>query len=303
LTGDLKPENVLLDANMHAKLNDFGTAKIIGNDGHARSNSFTGTAEYLAPELLKEKASGKPSDLWSLGCVVYQLLTGDPPFKGQNEYLTFQLIINRTFSYPDYISPVAKDLIEKLLEADPLLRLGVGEEGLQLLKKHPFFDGIDWANLHTLTPPTELTKEPTPPEENNNKQENNTSKEERINEEIRAELLEQQKNSSWSRLLEPEELVTHNAMVWKKKGLFSKKRLMILTDKPRLFYVDADKMAFKGEIPWSVDELTVEIKNPKRFTISVPNRVYYLEDISANACEWGQKIADLQRQQVRRNKM
>jgi len=158
--------------------------------------------------------------------------------------------------------------------------------------------------LPNITPPPPPLKKPVPlSEENNNNEEHNDSKEEKFNEEIRAELLDQQKNSSWSKLLEPEELVLHNAMVWKKKGLFSKKRLMILTDKPRLFYVDADKMAFKGEIPWSVDELAVEIKNPKKFTITVPTRVYYLEDISGNACQWGEKITELQRHQVRRNKM
>ncbi|MCJ1275414.1 pkb-activating kinase-like protein [Puttea exsequens] len=157
---DLKPENVLLDHRMHVKITDFGTAKILdipkkspieangdiasagspldGADTN-RANSFVGTAEYVSPELLKDKQACKASDLWAFGCIIYQLLAGRPPFKAANEYLTFQLILALDYKFPPDFPPVAKDLVERLLVHDPSRRLS-----LEHIKNHQFFDGIKW---------------------------------------------------------------------------------------------------------------------------------------------------------------
>jgi 3-phosphoinositide dependent protein kinase-1 len=154
---DLKPENILITEEMHIKLTDFGTAKIIESESdNARANSFVGTAEYASPELLNDKATCKSSDLWALGCIIYQLLAGHPPFKAVNEYQTFQKIINLEYTLPDEIPDVAKDLIKKLLVEDPNHRIGADTPeggGYEALKSHPFFEGIVWEKIHHQTPP------------------------------------------------------------------------------------------------------------------------------------------------------
>ncbi|RKP40018.1 phosphoinositide-dependent kinase-1, partial [Dimargaris cristalligena] len=152
---DLKPENILLGQDMHIKLTDFGTAKLMDNEPapDARSNSFVGTAEYVSPELLTDKAVGRSSDIWAIGCILYQLLAGKPPFKGSNEYQTFQKIIRLEYTIPDHFSPEARDLVTRLLVLNPLQRLAASDSDLSAIKNHPFFHGLDWDVLHLQTPP------------------------------------------------------------------------------------------------------------------------------------------------------
>ena len=151
---DLKPENILLDENKHLKITDFGTAKLLNTvkDQRApstfptdttteddRANSFVGTAEYVSPELLREKNACKASDLWAFGCIIYQLLAGRPPFKAANEYLTFQKITDLNYEFPRGFPEVARDLVERLLVLDPQRRLPI-----EHIKNHQFFEGITW---------------------------------------------------------------------------------------------------------------------------------------------------------------
>ncbi|PKU35950.1 hypothetical protein llap_13745 [Limosa lapponica baueri] len=152
---DLKPENILLNEDMHIQITDFGTAKVLSADSRqARANSFVGTAQYVSPELLTEKSACKSSDLWALGCIIYQLVAGLPPFRAGNEYLIFQKIIKLEYDFPEKFFPKAKDLVEKLLVLDATNRLGCEEMGgYGPLKAHPFFESIVWENLHLQTPP------------------------------------------------------------------------------------------------------------------------------------------------------
>ena len=100
---DVKPENILLGADMHILVTDFGTAKILepepedatdtgeGDEGGAppkrpRASSFVGTAEYLSPELMNSKSASRASDVWAAGCVLFQVLSGKPPFRSFNDY-------------------------------------------------------------------------------------------------------------------------------------------------------------------------------------------------------------------------
>ncbi|KAK9241254.1 kinase-like domain-containing protein, partial [Lipomyces kononenkoae] len=153
---DLKPENILLDENMRIKVTDFGTAKLLelrpsvtastddSSDNISgipvddeRLNSFVGTAEYVSPELLTDKAAGKSSDIWAFGCILYQLLCGKPPFKASNEYQTFQKIIKLEYSFPAGFPNVAQDLVSKLLVTEPVQRLTIKQ-----IKAHPFFADV-----------------------------------------------------------------------------------------------------------------------------------------------------------------
>lgn len=153
---DLKPENVLLDDQMHIKITDFGTAKLLpdprkpkdpstsydvvgGDDESTRAQSFVGTAEYVSPELLTDKNACKASDLWAFGCIIYQLLSGRPPFKAANEYLTFQKIVGLEYEFPPGFPLAARDLVERLLVLDPQRRLSI-----EHIKNHEFFDGTQW---------------------------------------------------------------------------------------------------------------------------------------------------------------
>lgn len=107
---DLKPENVLLDNDGYIKLTDFGLSKenIIDTTS---AHSFCGTPEYLAPEVLKRLGHGKPVDWWSLGAIIYEMMTGLPPFFSRDREKLFQNIKLGELKYPNYFSPQCKDLL------------------------------------------------------------------------------------------------------------------------------------------------------------------------------------------------
>ncbi|KAK9459535.1 kinase-like domain-containing protein [Lipomyces oligophaga] len=156
---DLKPENILLDDKMRIKVTDFGTAKLLAlgspsadniddtkdsdidnaQTEEERASSFVGTAEYVSPELLNDKSTCKSSDIWAFGCIMFQLMCGRPPFKGNNEYQTFQKIIHLNYQLPPNLPAAARDLIPKLLILDPAKRLSIAQ-----IKQHPFFLGVEF---------------------------------------------------------------------------------------------------------------------------------------------------------------
>ncbi|KAJ2114824.1 serine/threonine protein kinase [Coemansia sp. RSA 922] len=152
---DLKPENILLGSDMHILITDFGTAKMFPKgEADQRANSFVGTAEYVSPELLTEKSADRNSDLWAIGCIAYQLLAGRPPFKGSNEYQTFQKILKLDYAFPPTMPPLACDMVERILVIEPESRLGSTQRGgFKELKAHPFFHGFDWQDVPSRTPP------------------------------------------------------------------------------------------------------------------------------------------------------
>ncbi|EGC32560.1 hypothetical protein DICPUDRAFT_98847 [Dictyostelium purpureum] len=140
---DLKPENILLDSEGHICITDFGLSKKIEtNDG---TFTFCGTPEYLAPEVLNGHGHGCAVDWWSLGTLLYEMLTGLPPFYSQNVSMMYQKILNGELKIPTYISPEAKSLLEGLLTREVDKRLG--SKGGAEVKKHPWFKNIDWEKL------------------------------------------------------------------------------------------------------------------------------------------------------------
>lgn len=140
---DLKPENILLDADGHICITDFGLSKEINPE--EGTHTFCGTPEYLAPEVLRGQGHGTAVDWWSLGTLIYEMLTGLPPFYSQNINIMYQKILNGELRFPSYVSPEAQSLLEGLLTRDVEKRLG--SRSSEDVKKHPFFKDIDFEKL------------------------------------------------------------------------------------------------------------------------------------------------------------
>ncbi|XP_055689790.1 3-phosphoinositide-dependent protein kinase 1 isoform X1 [Lutzomyia longipalpis] len=342
---DLKPENILLDEKMHSLIADFGSAKMApSQDSNVvppvkpppekdktpmsrsfRRNSFVGTAQYVSPEVLKGQPTSKAVDLWALGCIIYQMVSGLPPFRAGSEYLIFQKILKQDLTFPDGFDVTAKDLVEKLLVIDPNARLGAddADNRYDSIRNHAFFDGINWCNLREQTPPQiypylpgrslegELRSRYRVPDNlepglderqltrllglelgtTGSNLPTEQSSLARVSEVERQQRLEIQKTDKWNQFVEGE-LILKKGYVHKRKGLFARKRMLLLTTGPRLFYIDPVQMVKKGEIPWSA-ELRVEPKNFKIFFVHTPNRTYYLEDSEGFALEWCSAIENV----------
>mmetsp|Transcript_25677 Transcript_25677/g.44971 ORF Transcript_25677/g.44971 Transcript_25677/m.44971 type:complete len:345 (+) Transcript_25677:2746-3780(+) len=143
---DLKPENVLIDHEGYAKITDFGLSKenIMDNSS---THTFCGTPEYLAPEILARRGHNKSVDWWSLGALIFEMLTGLPPFYNRDRERLFHSIMYSELSYPTYISATCKDLISSLFVKEPTQRLGSGKRDAKDIMEHPWFASIDWKRL------------------------------------------------------------------------------------------------------------------------------------------------------------
>jgi len=152
---DLKPENLLLDVNGYVKLVDFGFAKKLQ---HGRKTwTFCGTPEYVAPEVILNRGHDISADYWSLGVLMYELLTGTPPFTGADPMKTYNIILKGidAIEFPRNITRNATALIKKLCRDNPAERLGYQKGGISEIQKHKWFDGFNWEGLRnrTLIPP------------------------------------------------------------------------------------------------------------------------------------------------------
>ncbi|EGR31225.1 protein kinase a catalytic subunit, putative [Ichthyophthirius multifiliis] len=132
---DLKPENILMDSQGNIKLSDFGLAKSCAQSTY----SFCGTPEYISPEIIKQQGHGKPVDFWTLGCFIYEMIDGRPPFQNTSRQGLYQDILENNIIYPKHFTETAKDLLTNLLVTDPNQRLTIKE-----IKKHQFYSLINW---------------------------------------------------------------------------------------------------------------------------------------------------------------
>ncbi|KAD4385046.1 hypothetical protein E3N88_25214 [Mikania micrantha] len=178
---DLKPENILIQSTGHVALTDFDLScltsckpQLLVNEisekkkKHQKgqrtpifmaepvraSNSFVGTEEYIAPEIISGVGHSSAVDWWAFGILLYEMLYGYTPFRGKTRQRTFANILHKDLKFPNSIpvSLSAKQLIYRLLHRDPKNRLG-SREGASEVKRHPFFRGINWALVRCENPP------------------------------------------------------------------------------------------------------------------------------------------------------
>nr|AML78585.1 putative LOV domain-containing protein [Passiflora caerulea] len=177
---DLKPENILLQKDGHVVLTDFDLSFMTfckpqilkhpptTNRRRSRSqppptfvaepvslsNSFVGTEEYIAPEIITGTGHSSAIDWWALGILLYEMLYGRTPFRGKNRQKTFANILHKDLTFPSSI-PVSlsgRQLINALLNREPANRLG-SKTGANEIKQHPFFRGINWPLIRCMSPP------------------------------------------------------------------------------------------------------------------------------------------------------
>lgn len=151
---DLKPENVLLDAQGHVKLTDFGLCKEHIQEGIV-THTFCGTIEYMAPEILTRSGHGKAVDWWSLGALMFDMLTGMPPFTADNRKNTIDAILKGKLNIPAYLATDSRDLIRRLMKRQVSQRLGSGPTDGQAVRAHSFFKNVNWDDVlaRRLDPP------------------------------------------------------------------------------------------------------------------------------------------------------
>ncbi|KAI9908034.1 hypothetical protein PsorP6_003391 [Peronosclerospora sorghi] len=143
---DLKPENIMLDVDGHVKLADFGLAKEGITSELNGTYTMCGTPEYLPPEILNRAGHGTAVDWWNLGMVLYEMLTGRPPWYTQDRQELFDRLRGAELEFPQGLTPEAMSLIEGLLKRDPAKRLGATD--VREITYHPFFGEIDWNLLY-----------------------------------------------------------------------------------------------------------------------------------------------------------
>mmetsp|Transcript_29687 Transcript_29687/g.75576 ORF Transcript_29687/g.75576 Transcript_29687/m.75576 type:complete len:358 (+) Transcript_29687:70-1143(+) len=155
---DIKAENIMLTDVGVVKIIDFGTAKdlenphIKGSGNQSRQKVFedyVGTPQFMPKEVIKNQCTDFRSDTWSLGCTIFQVLSGCPPFHGASEYLIFMRVLEASpegLVFPPGFPSVGRDLVEKMVVEDPDARLGAKD--LEEVRQHPFFEGVTFEKAH-----------------------------------------------------------------------------------------------------------------------------------------------------------
>lgn len=152
---DLKPENIVLSENGYGMLTDFGFAKKLGDN--QKTYTMCGTPGYIAPEIILGQGYGKGSDWFAIGCVMFDMLTGAPPFPTRtDQFAMIQSMMNNSLQLPMYLSFWAKDLLRNLIQLKPMKRFGVVHGGTDKIRNHKWFEGFDWEQLRNGTMPAPI---------------------------------------------------------------------------------------------------------------------------------------------------
>ena len=139
---DLKLDNVLLSRDGHVRLADFGLCKAVDGPG-GLTNTFCGTPEFMAPEILRDEDYGLCVDWWAYGVLLYEMFLAESPFHGDDEEDIFDSILEDEIIYPDSLPPALVALLKRLLVKDPTKRLGYRGDAMEI-RRHPFFRDVDW---------------------------------------------------------------------------------------------------------------------------------------------------------------
>jgi 3-phosphoinositide dependent protein kinase-1 len=247
---EINPINLLVSSDCHLYLTNFQN---VYNQKYTRSShsSQNENPEYLSPESLEGEYL-QSGDVWSVACIIYQMLAGKSPFVSSTNYLTFDKIRSGAIEFPGILPPFAIDLINSMLAPDPTLRLG--STNIEDLKNHIFFQGLDIDSIYSSPAPDyrhEMSKDI-----------NRTSR------------------------------VIMEGIVKKKAGWIYKKRLLVITEEPKITYWEPSRKEFRGEIAIS-PQLRGEIKNKIDFNIITPKRTYYFKVINDTPDKWVKAVAEL----------
>ena len=281
-----------------------GFYKRFHKPGRARKNTFVGTAQYVSPEMLTNKKVDKMCDIWALGCIIYQMFTNSPPFCGPNDYLIFLKIQNLDYSYPKNFPALARDLCEQMIREEPSKRLGASDDfdvthQYSSIRNHPFFESVDnWDFINQLPPPKILScaKTESGVEEDDyepgltekqyanllglqlhdeNQTHSRVSKKyiyKLTQEEYTTKMKDQIENNKFHPFVE-DNLILRQGLIDKRKGLFARRRMFLLTTGPHLYYVDPANMQLKGEVPFT-SQMQCEVKTYRNFYIHTVSFIY-----------------------------
>jgi len=251
-TDDLKGNKVAINDDDDEDLDDMSLDR-----PDRRGLTFVGTAEYVSPEVLGDKPAEFGADVWALGIMIYQMFFGKTPFKEKTNYLIFRKIEQLKIEFPPNVNipEEAKDLITKILVKEPNKRLGAGESGTEYdiahLKSHPYFKGIDWDNLHNISPPNCENFDYLLSKKNTNNINNSINR----NESIRSNNMSdfgitktrttyEENNSNG----EQATVLRQGYLEKKSPWLHYNRRKVILDSTPKIVYIDPTNNKVKGEI-------------------------------------------------------
>lgn len=316
---DLKPENILLNDKMHIQITDFGSAMIenpsrykietqsdvtsqpipaVNSNRYAndRRSSFVGTAQYVSPEVLSSKKATNACDIWALGCIMFQMISGKFPFRAATEYLIFKKIQTLDYSFPDDFELTAKSLIKNILVINPEERFGIesfkNTSRYEDIRRHDFFTEMDsrWESLHQEVAPLEapVVKQPdivdleleltnlNPGFSSSHYMDKLVDRKYREDEdwitdpsnpEFKMRLEKQEKENEYHSFVEGNLILKSGTLLkTRERRIKVRRRMFLLTTGPGLYYVDPKAKILKGFVPWSAT-LSTELRDFRKFYI------------------------------------
>ena len=161
----MKLDNILLTLDGHIKVADYGLCKeemwyqnttvrsLLSSPSRAPAypslqSTFCGTPEFMAPEILLEQRYGRAVDWWAFGVLIYEMLLGQSPFKGDDEDEIFDAILEDEPLYPIHMPRDSVQILQRLLTREPHRRLGSGPTDADEIKAHPFFRDLNWSDVY-----------------------------------------------------------------------------------------------------------------------------------------------------------